>query len=63
MNTTTSVHDERDPSFEPVRNPHPQCLTREQIAFYNEYGYVRPLRIFNEAESKRNHEYFDWLLA
>lgn len=62
MNTTTSVRDKRDLSFEPVENPQPRRLTRDQIDFYNQHGYVRPFRIFNSEEAQRNREYFDGLL-
>ena len=63
MNTSNDVQPERDLSFEPLVNPEPRALTSEQIAFYNEHGYVRPLRIYAEAEAAHLCEYFDGLLA
>ena len=53
----------RDLSFQPVVNREPRCLTREQIADYNEHGFIRPLRIFDQEESRKNREYFDMLMA
>jgi non-haem Fe2+, alpha-ketoglutarate-dependent halogenase len=54
--------DERDLSFEPVRNPSPRRLTQEQIAHYNERGYVAPLDVFTPDEADANRAYFDRLL-
>jgi hypothetical protein len=52
-----------DLSFKPVDNPHPKVLTREQIHFYNENGYLRPFDIFTPIETERNRAYFDYILA
>lgn len=52
----------RDLSFAPVHNPNPKRLTREQIAFYNENGYVAPLPLFAPDEADRIRAYFDRLL-
>ncbi|MDB6168994.1 MAG: Phytanoyl-CoA dioxygenase [Verrucomicrobia bacterium] len=57
-----AVTEERDLSFRPVENASPLRLTREQIRFYNERGYVMPLRAFSSAEAARNRAYFDDLL-
>ena len=54
---------ERDLSFVPVDNPNPKRLTPEQMAHFNEHGYIRPLRIFDDAAVVRNRDYFDTLLA
>ncbi|HVF10618.1 MAG TPA: phytanoyl-CoA dioxygenase family protein [Abditibacteriaceae bacterium] len=54
--------EERDLSFNPVSNKNPKHLTTEQIAFYNERGYIFPVAIYDEAESTANREYFDMLL-
>ena len=54
--------EERDLSFAPVANENPQRLTREQLDFYNEQGYVFPVAIYSEAESSANRQYFDMLL-
>lgn len=55
--------EDRDLSFAPVQNSAPQKLTQQQIADYNELGYIKPLDVFNELESIRNRAYFDWILA
>jgi len=54
--------EERDLSFQPVVNAAPRALTREQIAFYNEHGYIRPLAGYAAADAERNRAYFDDLL-
>lgn len=53
---------ERDLSFEPVDNPHPKVLTADQIAHFNQHGFIRPIRIFEENEVEQNRVYFDELL-
>lgn len=55
--------EERDLSFAPVRSVAPQKLSAEQIDFYNAHGYVKPIRIFDEAETRAVRAYFDSLLA
>ena len=55
--------DERDLSFAPVVTPRPKRLTAEQIAFYNEEGYLAPLPLFSPEEADRVRAYFDRLLA
>lgn len=55
--------EERDLSFQPVRNPAPKRLTPEQIDFYNENGYIMPLDAFTPEEAERNRDYFDSLLG
>jgi ectoine hydroxylase-related dioxygenase (phytanoyl-CoA dioxygenase family) len=52
-----------DLSFKPVDNPHPRTLSRDQIARYNEVGYLKPFDVFNPLEAERNRAYFDYLLA
>jgi ectoine hydroxylase-related dioxygenase (phytanoyl-CoA dioxygenase family) len=37
-------------------------LTPQQIAFYNEWGYLKPFRVFDEDGAKANLAYFDGLL-
>ena len=54
---------ERDLKFYPSTVTDPQALTREQVAAYNRDGYIRPIRIFSEAEADANRRYFDDLLA
>jgi len=53
----------QDLSFRPVKNPTPQKLTRRQIDFYNENGYLMPFDVFAPIEAERNRAYFDYLLA
>jgi len=53
---------ERDLSFVPVDNRNPRVFTPEQIAHYNEYGFIRPIRIFTYDEVEKNRVYFDNLL-
>jgi hypothetical protein len=52
----------RDLSFRPVVNPNPKRLTPRQIEFFNEQGYIKPIRIFDEAGAASNRFYFDRLL-
>ena len=54
---------ERDLRFHPSTTENPQLLTREQIAAFNQDGYVTGLRIFDDAEAKEIRAYFDQLLA
>ena len=53
----------RDLRFHPVDNPVPRTLTVAQIEHYNRDGYLKGIRIFNEAESRENRRYFDDLLT
>ena len=52
-----------DLSFRPVVNDRPKALSAAQVAHYNAEGYVKPLRVFDDAEAAGNRAYFDWLLA
>lgn len=54
---------ERDLSFHPSVNDSPKVLTREQIAQFNRDGYLKPFRIFTDAEIADLRSYFDTLLA
>jgi len=60
---SSATTEERDLSFKPVENASPRVLTQDQIAFYNEHGYLRSFDVFNELEAERNRAYFDYLLA
>jgi ectoine hydroxylase-related dioxygenase (phytanoyl-CoA dioxygenase family) len=53
----------RDLSFHPCHNPAPKVLTPEQVEQFNRDGYLKPLRIFSEAEIADLRRYFDDLLA
>jgi chlorinating enzyme len=54
---------QRDLSFHPSVNPAPRFLTPEQIARFNRDGYLKPFRIFDDAEIAELRGYFDRLLA
>ena len=58
----TPEKEERDLSFQPVVNDAPRRLTRDQIRFYNEFGYVMPLSAYAPAPAVKNRAYFDDLL-
>lgn len=53
----------RDLSFHPCTNPAPKVLTPEQVARFNRDGYLKPFRIFSDAEVADLRAYFDRLLA
>ena len=54
---------ERDLRFRPAVGESPRRLTRAQLEHYNDRGYVKNLRIFNETEIVEHRRYFDRLLA
>jgi non-heme Fe2+,alpha-ketoglutarate-dependent halogenase len=54
---------QRDLRFHVVENDAPRKLSREQIERFNRDGYLKGLRIFDEAESQENRRYFDELLS
>jgi hypothetical protein len=53
---------ERDLRFFPSTTTKPRKLTREQIHYFNENGYVFPFDLFSEEEADANRRYFDSLL-
>ncbi|MBX3451798.1 MAG: phytanoyl-CoA dioxygenase family protein [Planctomycetaceae bacterium] len=53
----------RDLRFHPTVNDHPAVLTADQIRQFNEQGYIRGLRAFDDEEIATIREYFDNLLA
>ncbi len=53
----------RDLSFHPCRNDAPQVLATEQVERFNRDGYLKPIRIFDDAEIAGLRRYFDALLA
>lgn len=55
--------EERDLRFVPIKNTSPTSLTPEQIAHYNEQGYIAPVPVFNETEITELRAYFDDLLT
>jgi non-heme Fe2+,alpha-ketoglutarate-dependent halogenase len=53
----------RDLRFHPSSVAAPKTLSRDQVAHYNELGYVRPLPIYTADEIRGIREYFDDLLV
>lgn len=53
---------ERDLKFHPAQCASPKRLTQDQIAFYNENGFIKNIRIFDEEEIQEHRSYFDRLL-
>lgn len=49
-------------TFHAVENSSPQVLTAEEIQFYNQNGYLKGFRIFEQAEANELRGYFDKLL-
>lgn len=54
---------DRDLRFHPAGVEHPRTLTGEQIAAFNRDGYLKGIRIFDQAEIADIRRYFDALLA
>ncbi len=54
--------DQRDFSFQPVRNSTPHHLTTDQIQFFNREGYVQPFDVFGPEEVETNRHYLNTLL-
>jgi ectoine hydroxylase-related dioxygenase (phytanoyl-CoA dioxygenase family) len=54
---------QRDLRFHPSTTESPNALTREQIATFNQQGYLAGIRIFDEEEIAGIRSYFDELLA
>ncbi|MEZ6143259.1 MAG: phytanoyl-CoA dioxygenase family protein [Zavarzinella sp.] len=53
---------ERDLHFHPVINPTPQTLTVDQVEQFNQLGYLKPFRIFDDVTIGEIRTYFDELL-
>ncbi len=53
---------DRDLTFHPAPYENPRRLRREQIASYNENGFVKGLRIFDKEQMREHRAYFDRLL-
>jgi non-heme Fe2+,alpha-ketoglutarate-dependent halogenase len=53
---------ERDLQFHPSPVQNPQALSREQLEAFNREGYVKGMRIFDDAEITGYRAYFDELL-
>ena len=54
---------ERDLRFHPTVNPRSKMLSAAQIEQFNRDGYIRGIRIFDDAEITGIRCYFDALLA
>src|SRR5437764_1159684 len=54
---------EREFRFHPANEENARTLTRQQLAAFNRDGYLKPIRIFTEAEMAEIRRYFDDLLA
>ena len=54
---------DRDLRFHPCTNAQPYALRPDDIAHFNRFGYLKGIRIFDEAEASENRRYFDQLLA
>ena len=52
----------RDLQYHPVRNEHPSVLTREQINTFNEQGYLKPFRVYSDAEIGVIRDEFDGMI-
>lgn len=52
----------RDLAFHPSLITESKLLTADQVASYNANGYVKGIRIFDEAEMMAHRQYFDVLL-
>jgi non-haem Fe2+, alpha-ketoglutarate-dependent halogenase len=53
---------ERELRFFPVPTANSRKLTKEQLSFFNEQGYLSGFRVFNEEEVKQNRRKSDSLL-
>jgi hypothetical protein len=54
---------QRDLRFHPSMIENPKTLTPDQVSAFNENGYLKGIRIFNEDEIAEIRRYFDDLLA
>ncbi|MCE9592366.1 MAG: phytanoyl-CoA dioxygenase family protein [Planctomycetes bacterium] len=60
--TQTQQPENRILRFFPASTANPRRLTREQVARFNEKGYVTGLDVYTPTEADRNRAYFDMLL-
>ena len=64
MPITDAIPDmKRELKFFPVANKNPKKLAKEQIAQFNEQGYIFPLDVFTDDEADANRAYFENLMA
>ena len=52
----------RDLRYHPVHNDHPSVLTKAQIETFNERGYLKPFRIYSDAEIDAIRDEFDGMI-
>ena len=52
----------RDLQYHPVRNEHPAVLSSTQIDTFNEQGYLKPFRIYSDAEIGDIRNEFDGMI-
>ncbi len=52
----------RDLRYHPVRNAHPAVLTAAQIDDFNRQGYLKPFRVYSDAEISAIREEFDGMI-
>ena len=52
----------RELGYHPIERE-PKTLTKEQIKYFNEKGYIFPLDLFDEGEAQADREYFEELVA
>ena len=52
----------RDLRYHPVRNENPSVLTAAQIETFNEQGYLKPFRIYSDAEIGAIRDEFDGMI-
>ena len=53
----------RELKFYPAKTDAPKKLTRAQIQYFNEKGYIFPLDVFTKKEVEANRAYFDKLMG
>ncbi len=56
------THMSRDLRYHPVRNENPAVLTRDQIETFNEQGFLKPFRIYPDAEIVAIRQIFDGMI-
>ena len=52
----------RDLQYHPVHNVHPSVLTGAQIDTFNEQGYLKPFRVYSDAEIGAIRDEFDGMI-